>query len=69
MTARNIGVVFGREYTASQSRSLVAHACITATLMRSRDPASEFSDMAGKAITVEWLVDHAPAIFAPPPPH
>jgi hypothetical protein len=39
------------------------------TLMRSRDPASEFSDMAGKAITVEWLVDHAPAIFAPPPPH
>jgi len=33
------------------------------TLMRSRDPASEFSDMAGKALTVEWLVDHASSIF------
>ncbi|KZP19827.1 RhoGAP-domain-containing protein [Athelia psychrophila] len=39
------------------------------TLMRSKDPAVEFSDMAGKAITVEWLVDNAPAIFPPPPSH
>ena len=37
----------------------------TATLMRSRDPAAEFSDMAGKALTVEWLVEHAPTIFQP----
>jgi hypothetical protein len=33
------------------------------TLMRSRDPAAEFSDMAGKALTVEWLIDNAPLIF------
>lgn len=38
--------------------------------MRSRDPGAEFSDMAGKAISIEWLVDNAPVIFAPPhPPH
>ncbi|KAF7970388.1 hypothetical protein HWV62_24253 [Athelia sp. TMB] len=39
------------------------------TLMRSKDPAVEFSDMAGKAMTVEWLVDNAPSIFATPPSH
>ncbi|KAG5650670.1 hypothetical protein H0H81_011404 [Sphagnurus paluster] len=33
------------------------------TLMRSRDPGAEFHDMAGKALSVEWLVDNAPAIF------
>ncbi|KAG1890152.1 RhoGAP-domain-containing protein [Suillus subluteus] len=33
------------------------------TLMRSSDPSSEFSDMAGKAMMVEWLVDNAPSIF------
>ncbi|KAF8894145.1 hypothetical protein BD779DRAFT_1669623 [Infundibulicybe gibba] len=33
------------------------------TLMRSRDPAAEFSDMAGKALSIEWLVDNAPLIF------
>jgi len=33
--------------------------------MRSRDPAAEFSDMAGKAMSVEWLVENAPAVFAP----
>ena len=27
--------------------------------MRSPDPSAEFSDMAGKALTVEWLVEHA----------
>lgn len=33
------------------------------TLMRSSDPGSEFSDMAGKAMMIEWLVDNAPCIF------
>ncbi|EIN11622.1 RhoGAP-domain-containing protein [Punctularia strigosozonata HHB-11173 SS5] len=33
------------------------------TLMRSRDPSQEFSDMAGKAQTVECLVEYAPIIF------
>jgi Rho-type GTPase-activating protein 1/2 len=31
--------------------------------MRSRDPNAEFSDMAGKALTVEWLVENAPVLF------
>ncbi|KAG6821005.1 hypothetical protein H0H93_008634 [Arthromyces matolae] len=33
------------------------------TLMRSPDPAQEFNDMAGKALTIEWLVENAPRIF------
>jgi hypothetical protein len=33
------------------------------TLMRSRDPGAEFSDMAGKALSVEWLVENAQRIF------
>ncbi|KAH7888929.1 RhoGAP-domain-containing protein [Phlebopus sp. FC_14] len=33
------------------------------TLMWSRDPGSEFSDMAGKALMVEWLVENAVSIF------
>lgn len=33
------------------------------TLMRSRYPGSEFSDMAGKALSIEWLVENAPSIF------
>lgn len=33
------------------------------TLMRSRDPNAEFSDMAGKALSVEWLVENAPIVF------
>ncbi|KAI6157919.1 RhoGAP-domain-containing protein [Pisolithus tinctorius] len=37
------------------------------TLMWSRDPGSEFSDMAGKALMVEWLVDNALTIFSPQP--
>jgi hypothetical protein len=36
-----------------------------ATLMRSRNPGAEFSDMAGKALTIEWLVENAPTIFPP----
>ncbi|KAI0085050.1 hypothetical protein BDY19DRAFT_997119 [Irpex rosettiformis] len=35
------------------------------TLMRSRDPAAEFSDMAGKTLTVKWLVENAPSVFQP----
>ncbi|KAG9103589.1 hypothetical protein FRC06_009723 [Ceratobasidium sp. 370] len=38
------------------------------TLMRSADPSREFGDMAGKALTIEWLVDYAPSIFSDPPP-
>ncbi|KAA1471697.1 RhoGAP-domain-containing protein [Dentipellis sp. KUC8613] len=37
------------------------------TLMRSRDPSAEFSDMAGKALSVEWLVENAPEVFPPLP--
>ncbi|KAH9485348.1 N-chimaerin [Psilocybe cubensis] len=33
------------------------------TLMRSRDPAAEFSDMAGKALFIEWLVENAMEVF------
>ncbi|VDC01697.1 unnamed protein product [Peniophora sp. CBMAI 1063] len=33
------------------------------TLMRSRNPGAEFSDMAGKALTVEFLVENAPDVF------
>jgi len=35
------------------------------TLMRSRNPGAEFADMAGKAMTIEWLVENAPTIFPP----
>ncbi|KAI0305649.1 Rho GTPase activation protein [Multifurca ochricompacta] len=35
------------------------------TLMRSRNPGAEFSDMAGKALTIEWLVENAPIVFPP----
>ena len=31
--------------------------------MRSPDPSAEFSDMAGKALCVEWLVENALDIF------
>ncbi|KAG8970902.1 hypothetical protein FRC05_011670 [Tulasnella sp. 425] len=33
------------------------------TLMRSNDPSKEFADMAGKALSVEWLVEHALEVF------
>ncbi|KAI0266711.1 hypothetical protein BC834DRAFT_842865 [Gloeopeniophorella convolvens] len=39
------------------------------TLMRSRNPGAEFSDMAGKALTIEWLVENAPSLFPPLPTH
>ena len=31
--------------------------------MRTRDPGAEFSDMAGKALCVEWLVENAQRVF------
>jgi len=65
MTARNLGVVFGREFW-SPKRCIVAYTDpLVATLMRSQDSGAEFSDMAGKSLTVEWLVENAPMIFAP----
>nr|VWO96982.1 Rho GTPase activator Rga [Ganoderma boninense] len=33
------------------------------TLMRSPDPGAEFSDMAGKALCVEWLIENAQRLF------
>ncbi|WWC91633.1 uncharacterized protein L201_006579 [Kwoniella dendrophila CBS 6074] len=33
------------------------------TLMRSADPNREFGDMAGKALSVQWMVDNAPQVF------
>ncbi|CAK5281481.1 unnamed protein product, partial [Mycena citricolor] len=33
------------------------------TLMRSADPGAEFSDMAGKALSIEWLIENAPQAF------
>ncbi|KAF9241830.1 RhoGAP-domain-containing protein [Melanogaster broomeanus] len=36
------------------------------TLMWSRNPGSEFSDMAGKALMVEWLVENAVSVFQTP---
>jgi hypothetical protein len=32
--------------------------------MRSADPGREFGDMAGKALSVQWMVDNAPTVFA-----
>ncbi|TDL26247.1 RhoGAP-domain-containing protein [Rickenella mellea] len=34
------------------------------TLMRSQDVAREFADMAGKALSIEWLVENAPVVFS-----
>ncbi|CDZ98300.1 Chimaerin and related Rho GTPase activating proteins [Phaffia rhodozyma] len=36
------------------------------TLMRSADRSREFGDMAGKALTIDWLVENASSAFAPP---
>lgn len=64
MSARNLGVVFGRKpvpffFLPDNVGELLA----VATLMRSSDPAREFADMAGKALSIEWLVEHAPSVF------
>ena len=34
------------------------------TLMRSADPTQEFAHMGGKAMTIEFFIDHAPELFA-----
>ena len=65
MTARNIGVVFGREFWLPKRRGGTYTDPLVATLMRSQDSGAEFSDMAGKSLTVEWLVENAPMIFTP----
>jgi hypothetical protein len=66
MTGRNLGVVFGRtpfciDLLGGSTDFL--DFLSPATLMRSRDPGAEFSDMAGKALFIEWLVENAPAVF------
>lgn len=61
MTSQNIGVVFGRK---SHLSFRLGEADSTATLMRSADPGREFGDMAGKALSVQWMVDNAPTVFA-----
>lgn len=33
------------------------------TLLRSADPNREFGDMAGKALSVQWMVENAPKVF------
>ncbi|BEI86941.1 hypothetical protein CcaverHIS002_0702870 [Cutaneotrichosporon cavernicola] len=33
------------------------------TLLRSSDPNREFGDMAGKALSVQWMVENAPSVF------
>ena len=65
MTARNLGVVFGRRCQFYESCYSAHKLATAATLMRSRNPNAEFSDMAGKALTIEWLVENAPTIFPP----
>ncbi|KAG5221342.1 signal transducer [Salix suchowensis] len=46
-------------------RVLVLHLHRTrvATLLRSPDPSAEFSDMAGKALFIEWIVENATFVF------
>jgi hypothetical protein len=62
MTGRNLGVVFGRmSFCIPLLRG--TDFSFSATLMRSSDPGAEFSDMAGKALFIEWLVENAPTVF------
>ena len=63
MNSRNLGVVFGRKLLIAVTFLFAQPLQCLATLMRSRDPGSEFGDMAGKALSVEWLVDNAPQVF------
>ena len=65
MTARNLGVVFGRKFRLPKRYDGAHTDFLVATLMRSQDSGAEFSDMAGKSLTVEWLVENAPMIFTP----
>lgn len=66
MHARNLGVVFGRTYHLVTNISGTNPNIFVATLMRSSDPNAEFSDMAGKALSIEFLVENAPMVFSPP---
>lgn len=68
MSARNLGVVFGREfpYLPSTCSAFLMTSVFAATLMRSSDTSREFADMAGKAMTVEWLIENANVVFADP---
>lgn len=63
MNARNLGVVFGRESCFFQLLVTLTNR-LAATLMRSPDPGAEFTDMAGKALSIEWLVENASQIFS-----
>ena len=63
MTARNLGVVFGRAFICKLSFIQSSLTFSSATLMRSPDVTREFADMAGKALCVEWLVENALDIF------
>ena len=65
MNARNLGVVFGREWTLEVRCIQPDYRCV-ATLMRPSDMSKEFADMAGKALTVEWLVENALEVFDQP---
>jgi hypothetical protein len=60
MTSQNLGVVFGRE---SMALSGCALSSSSATLMRSSDPNREFGDMAGKALSIQWMVENAPEVL------
>lgn len=61
MTSQNLGVVFGREFLLCSARQVGE--LILATLMRSSDPNREFGDMAGKALSIQWMVENAPEVF------
>jgi hypothetical protein len=43
----------------------LSYFCV-ATLMRPSDMSKEFADMAGKALTIEWLVENALEVFDQP---
>lgn len=66
MNARNLGVVFGRQccpLTVHLTYTDVLALAPPATLIKSPDPGAEFSDMAQRALFVEWLVEHTPQLF------
>lgn len=52
-----------RSFSPYPSSCYLTNNVFPATLMRSNDPSKEFADMAGKALSVEWLVEHAPEVF------
>src|SRR4051812_34644611 len=59
MSARNLGVVFGRKQQGQQQTSVLSvdtFFSIPATLMRSPDPAREFGDMVSREVSEACLV-------------